>query len=337
MTKMRVGDSRRISIEEAYQELEKSLIAFLRAVPPSILPYTGHLSSSLGKNLRGRALLTAALGDDGLLDSGALDLAVAIEAFHLATLVHDDIIDDAELRRGQKSLQAAFGKKTAVLCGDYLLAKSLELSYLAMSRRKSLATGERGDFSLPQYAGLVCMGEIRQNANNFNLDLSKQRYLSIIRGKTAVLFEAAFAGGESFLEEKERISPRATEAYKKFGRYTGMIFQMMDDLLDIEKTQDQANKPILSDLKSGVITLPLILAMEVNPEIRTMIEEDLRSGNLDPARIQAMVLEAGGAEKTRELAQAYYDKAVLELEGLDLEAEKAFLMRQLLERAWGHG
>ena len=337
MTNKQLVNSQRITSLEAFEGLEKALLSFLKTVPPSVLPYTGHLAQALGKNLRGKALLIAALGDDDLLDPGAIDLAVAIEMFHLATLVHDDIIDNAKTRRGQKSLQAQFDKKTAVLCGDYLLARSLELSMKAMS---SQAAGQKNrdanDFSLATYASLVCLGEIRQNANNFNLDLTVMRYLSIIRGKTAVLFEAALAGGEFFVQEEDRINPAAKEAYKKLGRYMGMIFQMMDDLIDIEKTEAEAKKPILSDLKAGVITLPLILAMEEKPAIRGEIEEQMRTQSLNPEKIQALVLDAGGDVKTRALAKNYYILAKEELDKLNLKDHKHNLMLKLLDKAAGN-
>ncbi len=336
MTSMAPGDLKRISIEEANQGLQKTLEGFLKSVPPSILPYTGHLSGSFGKNLRGRALLLSAMGDDHLLDPSAIDLAVAIEGFHLATLVHDDIIDDAKTRRGQPSLQAKFGKKTAVLCGDYLLARSLELGAEVMKKFDQEDSKKNRDFSMPYYASLVCLGEIRQHTNNFNLDLSARRYLSIIRGKTAALFEAAFAGGELFIQEDERISPENTHAYKKLGRYMGMIFQMMDDLIDIELEEEEAKKPILSDFLSGVITLPLILAMEENPSIKAEIRHQMDSARLDPLKIQSLTQEAGGNQKTREVARAYYKMALAELDSLNLVPYKHNLLKNLLDRAMGN-
>lgn len=323
----------RIPLSQAYEDLDQGIRGFLKTVPPSIKPYTGHLSSALGKNLRGKALLLAAMGDDELLEADAVQLAVAIEMFHLATLVHDDIIDNADLRRGQASLQAKFGKKTAVLCGDYLLARSLELSAKVMSGRKKHR--EQGDFSLMTYASLICLGEIRQHANNFNLDLSLQRYCSIIRGKTAILFEAALVGGEHFVLESERIRPENTESYKKIGRYMGMIFQMMDDLIDIEQSEAQAKKPILSDLKAGVVTLPLILAMEKDATIKIEIQKQQAAGEIQPQIIQKKILASGGIQETRRFAQEYYDKARKEIQALQLIETKQEALITLLDKAMG--
>lgn len=336
MTNLEIVNPKRITIEEAYERLDQALVSFLKTVPPSVLPYTGHLAGALGKNLRAKALILAALGDDLLVDAACIDLAVAIEMFHLATLVHDDIIDDAALRRGQKSLQAAFGKKTAVLCGDYLLAKALELSAKALGQIPGNRKNE--SFSLPMYASLVCLGEIRQHSNNFNLDLSIRRYLSIIRGKTAALFEAALAGGELFISEPDRISAENSERYKKIGRYMGMIFQMMDDLIDIEKSEEEAKKPILSDLKAGVITMPLIFAMETDASIKEDVLLQIGNGGIEPAAIQKKVMAAGGIEKTRLFAQNYYSNARDEISALQLtDYKKAGLMRLLDKAAGIHG
>lgn len=326
--------SQRITMNEAYEGLDKALVGFLKTVPKSILPYTGHLSNALGKNLRGKALLIAAMGDDNLINADAIQLAVAIEMFHLATLVHDDIIDNAKLRRGQKSLQAEFGKKTAVLCGDYLLARSLELSTKVMLQRENNRNPE--DFSMLTYSSLVCLGEIRQHANNFNLDLSVRRYFSIIRGKTAALFEAAFAGGEFFVTEQERISRESTESYKKIGRYIGMIFQMMDDLIDIEKSEEEAKKPILSDLKAGVITLPLILAMQKDSTIKEDIQRQKSAGAIQPDVIQQKIIAAGGVDETRQFAQRYYKNTLSEITALNLTQYKQEAMIALLNKAMGN-
>ncbi|MDO5061949.1 MAG: polyprenyl synthetase family protein [Peptostreptococcaceae bacterium] len=312
-----------ILIEKAFTDFEKMLLHSLRKAPLPLRPYLSHLSNALGKNLRGRALILAAMDEQGHVHSDAVKLAVSIELFHLATLVHDDIIDDADIRRGQESLHRKFGRKQAVLSGDYLFAQAIEVS-LSIDPKRSTE-----NFSISSYARLVCVGEIRQGANNFNLDLSIYRYLSIIRGKTAMLFEAAFAGGAWILGDEENF-----DSYRRLGRYIGMIFQMMDDLIDIEQSEATAKKPILSDLREGVITLPLIFAMKADPKIREKILSEKEA--IDTVAIREMIFRAKGDQKTRAVADRYYKHALTELESLPIGRSKREQLRMLLDKAAGH-
>lgn len=313
-----------IGLQQSITDFEKLLLGSLQKSPLPLRPYLGHLANSLGKNLRGRALLIAASNEEELVDSDAVKLAVALELFHLATLVHDDIIDDAATRRGQESLHRKFGRKQAVLCGDYLFAQAIEIS-TDIDKNRSI---DRFEFA--SYARLVCIGELRQGSNNFNFDLSVRRYLSIIRGKTAMLFEAALAGGAWILEDAENF-----EGYRKLGRYIGMIFQMMDDLIDIEQTQEKAKKPILSDLRTGVITLPLILSIREDGTLKGELLAQKRRESFDPVKIQQWIFRLGGEKKTRALADRYYHHALKELENLSLYEKKKEHLLTLLNKAAG--
>lgn len=160
---------------------------------------------------------------------------------HLATLVHDDVIDDADLRRGIPTLQRMYGRRTAVICGDYLLAASLRLAAQVGDRERYL------DLRLPDYVGRICLGELGQHLNNGNLELTAYRYLKIIGGKTAALFEAAFYAGALFFTEEERLIRR----YARLGRQIGMIFQLTDDCIDFESDEATAKKPVRSDYEQG--------------------------------------------------------------------------------------
>lgn len=312
------------TLERAVEELERQIAAALKRSPAIIRPMLEHLALSTGKNLRGRALLISAMNDEGMIDTDAIVLAAAIELFHLATLVHDDVIDNADFRRAQESLQRRFGQKQAVLCGDYVLARAVEMvAELNDCRPKE-------GFSIASYAKLVCLGELRQNANSFNFDLSIYRYLTIIRGKTAMLFEAAFAGGAWILGDE-----KSFDAYRRLGRYIGMIFQMMDDLIDLEQTAQTAKKPILSDLRSGVITLPVILAMQNSPQLKEELRKQARQECFDAEPLRQKILDALGNAKTRAFAQRYYRLAEKELRGLHLTEQKERCLRELLQKASG--
>ena len=176
---------------------------------------------------------------------------------HLATLVHDDIMDDADLRRGVETLQKKFGKRKAVICGDYLLAAALRKLQEADNPDKYR---EMNTFA---YVEQICMGELRQSVNNRNYSLSMLRYLSIINGKTAALFEASYFAGALVCENDEK----RLRLYRKLGKYTGMIFQLTDDCIDYETDEKTALKSVQSDYEQGVITLPVIYTFQNEPAL----------------------------------------------------------------------
>ena len=239
----------------------------------------GALAGARGKMIRAAALLACAQGEDGGIPADAAELAAAVEMLHLATLVHDDVIDDADLRRGIPTLQRMYGRRTAVICGDYLLAASLRLAAQVGDRERYL------DLRLPDYVGRICLGELGQHLNNGNLELTAYRYLKIIGGKTAALFEAAFYAGALFFTEEERLIRR----YARLGRQIGMIFQLTDDCIDFESDEATAKKPVRSDYEQGVVTLPLIRAFEQDPAFL----ERARRGKLAPRWTNGSARAAG--------------------------------------------
>lgn len=245
--------------------------------------------------IRAAALLACAQGEDGGIPADAAELAAAVEMLHLATLVHDDVIDDADLRRGIPTLQRMYGRRTAVICGDYLLAASLRLAAQVGDRERYL------DLRLPDYVGRICLGELGQHLNNGNLELTAYRYLKIIGGKTAALFEAAFYAGALFFTEEERLIRR----YARLGRQIGMIFQLTDDCIDFESDEATAKKPVRSDYEQGVVTLPLIRAFEQDPAFL----ERARRGKLARAEVDERVRASGGLDDARRLSKRYYDRA----------------------------
>ena len=185
--------------DAAFEAVKERIDGALTGSPGLIRSYTAHLAGARGKMIRAAALLACAQGEDGGIPADAAELAAAVEMLHLATLVHDDVIDDADLRRGIPTLQRMYGRRTAVICGDYLLAASLRLAAQVGDRERYL------DLRLPDYVGRICLGELGQHLNNGNLELTAYRYLKIIGGKTAALFEAAFyAGALFFTEEGDR-------------------------------------------------------------------------------------------------------------------------------------
>ena len=211
------------------------------------------LVESGGKRLR--PLLVILASKFGSAEKNKIyEIAAGIEIFHMSTLVHDDIIDDASIRRGSKTVQKKFGNKTAVFIGDYLLSKSLELFERNLSSHSKK--------KLSQIVRLICEGEITQHTNKFNYDLTVVDYLKRIRRKTALLFSYSMYLGayESGLRGEMLFH------LYKFGLELGMAFQIEDDLLDFSGKEELTGKKVNQDLQNGIYTLPLIMLLEDKKE-----------------------------------------------------------------------
>lgn len=308
--------------DEAIEMVRESVDKVLQTSPPVIREYTSHLSKSTGKYIRGVSLLTCGIEEDGSIHQDAVRFATAVELIHLATLVHDDVIDNADVRRGEVSLQKKYGKRTAVICGDYLLCAALTLAGQASDRDKYIK------FDVPTHLNRVVLGELSQHTNNGNFNLSVFRYLKIISGKTAALFEASFYAGAVLCETDDKVMRQ----YARLGRYIGMIFQLNDDCLDFESTQLIAKKPVQSDYEQNVITLPLIHSFRVLEGFR----EKAQTVRFSRDEINEAVRVAGGLVYTHAVAGKYYKKALAILEGLPVSEEKRTRMLQILKKAYNN-
>ncbi len=313
------------TFDEGISEVIKKTNDLLLHAPGIISQYTGHLAKSSGKLIRARALLACSLDQENLVNQDSVQLASAIELFHLATLVHDDIIDDADTRRGLPTLQKKFGKRTAVICGDYLLSISLrEASKIQIPDQESHGKGNQENILL-DYIQRVCIGELEQHQNNRNFGLSMLSYLRIIRGKTATLFEAAYRAGAYCAGVDESL----WQQYAKLGRFVGMIFQLSDDCIDYEFSADRAKKPVAKDFKEGVITLPLIAALAKEPSAISKIETFLSN----PQDLVLFVKKNGGTDYTRAISGKYYIKSEKIIDELQGTPEKIQRLRDILKLA----
>jgi heptaprenyl diphosphate synthase len=297
--------------------------ATLRHTPDVLSDMLTSLTLSQGKNIRGTLTVLSAADEAQQVDGTAIKIAAAIEILHLASLVHDDIIDDADTRRGKPSLHSQFGKKNAVMAGDYLFCLCFSLISEAYSLRDSSDYIEKiSDFS--KAMSVLCLGEIRQNKHNFDFDLTFKDYLKIIGGKTASLFAlsmyaGARAGGLSHLEAK---------TYGRIGGYFGVIFQLIDDCLDYDSQAHTAQKPVGKDLREGIITLPLIYALKKDPQIRELFKAGIPEDFiLDQTILKIKAL--GGVDYTREMAYRYYLKAMKFINTLQDEFKKQELIKML--------
>jgi len=306
--------------EEAFKHIKNEVNRALSTSPTIIREYTRHLGKTTGKFMRASSLLVCAQNDEDLIAQNAIILASAIEVLHLATLIHDDVIDNADIRRGVVTLQKKYGNRTAVICGDYLLSVALKMVASVSEREEYL------DRKLPDFIGRVCLGELNQQINSGNYDLSVFQYLKIIAGKTACMFEAAFYAGISLVEKDEVVIKK----YARIGRYVGMIFQLTDDCMDFETSESVAKKPVQSDYEKNVVTLPLIHTFKTfeNFKVKAKVHR------LSRTEINIMVKKAGGLLYTRNLAKKYYKKALDLLQKVETSEDKKEKIKSIIDKAY---
>ena len=311
----------KLSFEEAFELAKKEIDRQLTGSPRVINDYLTHISNTQGKMIRAVSVLVCAEDEAGKINPNAVQAAAAIEIIHLASLVHDDVIDNADLRRGQDTLQKKFGKRTAVICGDYLLS-------LALKTISAIPDGKRYmDIKTSDYISKLCLGELREHINNNNLNLTLSEYIRIISGKTAALFEASFFAGAVLAGDTQT----EINIYKKIGNYVGLIFQLRDDCLDFENSSDTAKKSVQSDYEQGVITLPLIHAFVRLPAFKKKAADK----NITREELNRAVEEARGLDYTNQIIRKYYRKAEQNISRLNVSGEKRARLTAILKRASG--
>lgn len=256
-----------------------------RAFDPAVEGYVAYAIESHGKRLR-PALALLAGGATGHIGPGHFDLAVVVELIHAATLVHDDILDGADKRRGQPTANAKWGNAISVLLGDCLFAHALKLS-------TSFQNGEVGR-RIAHAASDVCSGEIIQTQRRFDLKLSVPDYYKIIEMKTAALFAASCELG-AFLNEA---SPEVISALRIFGLRLGTAYQIYDDVLDLAGDESKAGKTLGSDLRKGKLTLPVLHLLQTSDEAERHRLSDiiLEGDEADILRLAERAIASGAVQ-----------------------------------------
>ena len=291
---------------EALDAVRLLIARTLGKADPILADVMNHLSGGQGKNLRAALLLAAAADSRGLVPAAAITAAAALEILHLATLVHDDIIDEAPTRRGQPSIQSKFGKKTAVIGGDYLFCLCFDL----IAGISAPYAGKYREFTRAMTS--LCVGELSQHKHNKDVGLSVPGYLRIIAGKTAALFALALYSGAVLGGANEP----ACRLLGRVGFNIGMLFQLMDDCLDYEGNSETLKKSVNHDLAEGVITLPLIYAFRGNANLRQIVAgRSLAAGDI--RAIVAEVVSLGGVTRTKNMIDRYDQKTRRLLDRLD--------------------
>lgn len=279
-------------LEDVNREIMRRMESRVALVPE----LAGHIVTAGGKRLRPMLTLAAAklCGYGGQRHIG---LACCVEFIHTATLLHDDVVDDSVLRRGDASANAVWGNKPSVLVGDFLFSRAFQL----MVRDGSLRVLQ----ILSGAAAVIAEGEVMQLSTSNDTETSEDEYLEVISSKTAKLFAAACQLG-AVVAERPAAEEEALESY---GRNLGIAFQLVDDALDYTARQATLGKTVGDDFRDGKITLPVVLAFRRGSEEersfwrRTLEEGAQREGDL--ARAIALMERHGALADTIERARHY--------------------------------
>ncbi|MGL4914446.1 MAG: polyprenyl synthetase family protein [Romboutsia sp.] len=241
-------------------------------------------------------------------------LSSVMEMFHMATLVHDDIIDEAKFRRGKETVQSKYGKNYAVYIGDYLFC----LCFKILATTSSIERGIEVD---TQVMSRICMGEIDQLNSRFNKNVSVKDYLKRTSGKTAELFSLSFYIGAA----ESSCDKKICRTFWNIGHNIGMAFQIMDDILDYTSTDEELGKQSGKDIKEGIYTLPLILSMKKNSKAFEDVLNKDEYTDEEVANIISIVKDNDGIKEAIKIAEKYTQKAFRDINKLPDNEYKTIL------------
>lgn len=309
-------------LQKTLDLMEKSIVIKNKDVQKAIID----MMSSGGKLLRpAYLLLFSRFGKPE--KKKIIALAAAMESLHTATLIHDDIVDEAAVRRTLPTIQHRFGKDVAVYAGDYLFVSSFKMLANHASSLKSIQHNANS-------MEAILSGELGQMSKRYDSNVSVADYLANISGKTAELFAlSCFVGSY-----ESGCSLLFSNKSKKIGHSIGMAFQIIDDVLDYSQTTETIGKPVLEDVKQGVYSLPLLYALETHrDDLLPLLDKQLAMTNDDAEQVYNIVQQAHGVTKAEKLAQDYTENALKTISSLAKHDEKTAntlykLTEQLLKR-----
>ena len=298
--------------------VDHSLRESVRTADPFLAEVAAHLIGAGGKRLRPTLTLCASYasttgasttgaiggGAGGPASDDAITGGVACELVHLGSLYHDDVIDEAETRRGVPSVNARWSNIVAILAGDFLLARA---SSLAASLGADVAS------LLAATIGELCRGQVLELQHLFDVDRSEEDYASAIEGKTAALFATSCRIGGMV----SGVADPTLDALTRFGRHLGMCFQIVDDVLDLSSTDAALGKHAGQDLLEGIYTLPVIYMLRESAPLRALLGHPLDPAQLDEARALALGTLATGSTAVEVALGVARDHAVKARDALD--------------------
>ncbi|MFQ6082985.1 MAG: polyprenyl synthetase family protein [Candidatus Aminicenantia bacterium] len=291
-------------IKPELTQVEKQLKKATNSSIQIISDIGNYIFREKGKRLRPALLILSSklLGYHG---KEIIRFASVVEFIHTASLIHDDIVDNSSLRRGKEAIHSKWGSNVTVLLGDYLYILSIKLS-LTNDNSRIIQT-------LSEISTQMIEGEILEFHENWNFDLNEENYLEIIKKKTGSLFAGSCKIGAMLAQADSD----QEKALNDFGLNAGMAFQIIDDLLDFTSDEKTLGKPVLSDLKEGKITLPLIFTLKNNQKEKDKIIQlikDKKWKKINTREIINTVAQNGALEYTYQKAREYIDKAKEKIE-----------------------
>jgi octaprenyl-diphosphate synthase len=301
-------------IEDDMKAMDAVIRARLNSEVVLIRTIGDYIVGAGGKRMRPAMLLMVAnaLGYQG---RNHHLLAAVVEFIHTATLLHDDVVDESDLRRGRSTANAVFGNAASVLVGDYLYSRSFEM--MVESNSMPAMTVLSGATTV------IAEGEVLQLLNVHDPDVSLERYLQVVRYKTAKLFEAATQVGAIVAGA----SPDQEAAAAAYGRHIGTAFQLIDDVLDYSGDADALGKNVGDDLREGKPTMPLIRVMEVGTAAqKQLIQDAIRTGEADFAGVAHAIQDTNALEYTRDAAVAEAQLAREALAGFPVSVHQKSLL-----------
>jgi|TARA_B110000977_G_scaffold166842_1_gene214979 octaprenyl-diphosphate synthase len=276
------------SVKSDFAAVDAAIIEHLSSQVPMVEKIGQYIIESGGKRLRPLLVLLSARAC-GYQQQQHITLAAVVEFIHTATLLHDDVVDTSDLRRGKPTANNKWGNSSSVLVGDFLYSRAFQM-LVSIGNIDVMGT-------LSNATNVIAEGEVLQLLNAKNPDVSEADYLYVILGKTAMLFEAASQTGAQMAQA----SSEQTEALRRFGRHLGVAFQLIDDLMDYTGDQTSMGKNVGDDLAEGKPTLPLIHAMaHAADDERKLIRKAIRQGSCDEIdKIQSILIRCGSLDYTR--------------------------------------
>ena len=310
-------------LDEHLARVETALQQAVSSSDPFLSEVAGHLISAGGKRLRPMLVVAAAVAGGGTVSDEVVQGAASVELVHLGSLYHDDVIDDAQSRRGVPSVNARWGNLVAIVAGDFLLARASEIA-------ASLGTEVSG--LLAATIGRLCEGEVAELQYAFDPSRPESAYLAAVDGKTASLMATSCRIG-ALTSGAVRAE---VDALTAFGQAFGMAFQIFDDILDLIGTDEGLGKPAGHDLVEGTYTLPVIRALamiDVGGELRALLGARLDTPTRDKAR--DLIVSTDAVLSSVVAARQYADAAgaaLAELGGRRAESEVARSLADLGHR-----
>ncbi len=302
-------------LRPSLERLEVLLARSAGADDPFLTEVAGHLISAGGKRLRPCLTIASALAGGGEVTEEVLLGGVAVELVHLASLYHDDVMDEATARRGVPSVNARWGNNVAVVSGDFLLARAAGIA---------ARLGTEVAVLLADTLAALCEGQVIECQALFDVERTEEAYFAAVRGKTAALMATSCRIGAIVAGH----GPDETEALTRYGMSFGMAFQVLDDVLDVVGDEEEIGKLTGQDLAEGIYTLPALRALTdrtIGPELRGLLGN--RLDDADRAKARSMVASTKGVAAAIDSAREFMASAAAEVEAMPCPDVGAALAR----------